>query len=82
MAFGHNYYDYILEVYDYVHQILPLSKDRDDNYIAGHSMGGYGTIKFALNEGDRFSKACPLSAVFGLLLPVEKSRTNQYLIID
>jgi putative tributyrin esterase len=64
MAFGHNYYDYILEVYDYVHQILPLSKDRDDNYIAGHSMGGYGTIKFALNEGDRFSKACPLSAVF------------------
>jgi putative tributyrin esterase len=64
MAFGHNYYDYILEVYDYVHQILPLSKDRDDNYIAGHSMGGYGTIKFALNEGDRFCKACPLSAVF------------------
>ncbi|MBF7020308.1 esterase family protein [Staphylococcus sp. 18_1_E_LY] len=73
MAFGHNYYDYILEVYDYVHQILPLSKDRDDNYIAGHSMGGYGTIKFALNEGDRFSKACPLSAVFDV---------NQLLNID
>lgn len=73
MAFGHNYYDYILEVYDYVHQILPLSKDRDDNYIAGHSMGGYGTIKFALNEGDRFSKACPLSAVFdvNLLLNID-----------
>lgn len=26
MAFGHSYYDYILEVYNYVHQILPLSK--------------------------------------------------------
>ena len=44
MAYGHSYYDYILEVYDYVHQIFPLSKKRDDNFIAGHSMGGYGTI--------------------------------------
>ncbi|MDU2778559.1 MAG: alpha/beta hydrolase-fold protein, partial [Staphylococcus epidermidis] len=48
MAYGHSYYDYILEVYDYVHQILPLSKKREDNFIAGHSMGGYGAIKFAL----------------------------------
>lgn len=31
MAYGHSYYDYILEVYDYVHQILPLSKKREDN---------------------------------------------------
>ena len=29
MAYGHSYYDYILEVYDYVHQILPLSKKRE-----------------------------------------------------
>ena len=27
-AYGHSYYDYILEVYDYVHQIFPLSKKR------------------------------------------------------
>lgn len=57
MAYGHSYYDYILEVYDYVHQIFPLSKKRDDNFIAGHSMGGYGTIKFALTQGDKFAKA-------------------------
>ncbi|PTH53628.1 tributyrin esterase [Staphylococcus arlettae] len=64
MAAGHKYYDYILEVHDYVHQILPLSKRREDNFIAGHSMGGYGTIKFALTQGERFAKATPLSAVF------------------
>ncbi|ATH59315.1 MULTISPECIES: alpha/beta hydrolase [Staphylococcus] len=64
MVFGHKYYDYILEVFDYVHQILPLSHKREDNFIAGHSMGGYGTIKYALAEGHRFAKACPLSAVF------------------
>lgn len=27
-------------------------------------MGGYGTIKFALTQGDKFAKAVPLSAVF------------------
>ncbi len=64
MAYGHSYYDYILEVYDYVHQIFPLSKKRDKRFIAGHSMGGYGTIKFALTQGDKFAKAVPLSAVF------------------
>ena len=64
MAFGHSYYDYILEVYNYVHQILPLSRKREDNFIAGHSMGGYGTIKFALTQSQLFSKAAPLSAAF------------------
>ena len=29
MVYGHSYYDYILEVHDYVHQILPLSKKRE-----------------------------------------------------
>ena len=64
MVYGHKYYDYILEVLDYAHQILPLSTSKEDNFIAGHSMGGYGTIKYALLEGHRFAKACPLSAAF------------------
>ena len=38
MAFGHSYYDYILEIYNYAHQVLPVSK-KEDNFIAGHSMG-------------------------------------------
>lgn len=62
MAHGHSYYDYILEVHDYARQILPLSKKREDNFIAGHSMGGYGTIKAAFTEGDRFQKACFMSS--------------------
>ena len=64
MKFGHKYFDYVLEVLDYAHQILPLSQKREDNFIAGHSMGGYGTIKYALTQGHRFAKACPLSSVF------------------
>ena len=38
--------------------------EKEDNFIAGHSMGGYGTIKFALTQSDKFAKAAPLSAVF------------------
>ena len=64
MTYGHSYYDYILEVYHYVHQILPLSQKREDNFIAGHSMGGYGTMKYALTQSQLFSKAAPMSAVF------------------
>ncbi|PHK48923.1 alpha/beta hydrolase [Staphylococcus edaphicus] len=64
MVYGHDYFDYVLEVFDYAHQILPLSSNREDNFIAGHSMGGYGTIKYALIEGHRFAKASPLSAAF------------------
>ena len=66
MVYGHSYYDYILEVHDYVHQILPLSKKREDNFIAGHSMGGYGTSKYALTQSQRFSKAAMLSAAFNV----------------
>ena len=36
MVYGHSYYDYILEIYEYVHQILQLSRKREDNFIAGH----------------------------------------------
>ncbi|WP_411841910.1 alpha/beta hydrolase [Salinicoccus sp. HZC-1] len=62
MVFGHSYYDYVLEVHDYARQILPLSKKREDNFVAGHSMGGYGTIKMAFTQGDRFAKACFMSS--------------------
>ena len=40
MTYGHSYYDHILEVYHYAHKLLPLSPKREDNFIAGHSMGG------------------------------------------
>ncbi|GGG94328.1 esterase family protein [Staphylococcus pragensis] len=68
MAYGHSYYDYVMEVYDYVHQIFPLSKDRADNFIAGHSMGGFGTTKFAFTQSERFAKAGILSAPFDVTM--------------
>lgn len=63
MTHGQKFYDYIFEVHDYAHQILPLSREREDNFVAGHSMGGYGTLKMAFTAGERFGKACSMSAV-------------------
>ncbi|WP_392449883.1 alpha/beta hydrolase [Staphylococcus massiliensis] len=62
MAHGHHYYDYVLEVYQYAKQILPLSKAREDSFIAGHSMGGYGALNYAMTRGDLFEKAIIMSA--------------------
>lgn len=38
-----------------------ISKRREDTYIAGNSMGGYGAFKIALSNPGRFTKAASLS---------------------
>ncbi len=41
--------------------MLPLSPDRRDNFVAGLSMGGYGACKLALTYPDRYAAAASLS---------------------
>ena len=41
---------------------LPASSKREDNFIAGLSMGGGGTMKFALNFPEKFAAAAVLSS--------------------
>lgn len=41
--------------------IFPISDKREDTYIMGESMGGYGTFRMALAHPDLYSKAVPLS---------------------
>ena len=44
--YGFKYYTFIAkELPEYLRKILPLSKKREKNYIAGLSMGGYGAFK-------------------------------------
>jgi putative tributyrin esterase len=61
MGFG--MYDYITEeLMPMIYNWFPISDKREDNYIAGLSMGGRGTIKFAVNHPDKFCAAAVLSA--------------------
>lgn len=50
-------------VWDYLHRLYPMmSEDREDNTVAGLSMGGYGAMRYVLKYPDRFGYAGVLSA--------------------
>ncbi len=46
-----------------VHSMFNLSDKREDNFIAGLSMGGYGAYKIALRHPDRYAAAASFSGV-------------------
>ena len=60
---GERYFDYVSdELVHAVRRMLPaLSRRREDTYVAGLSMGGYGALNCALNHPETFSKVASLS---------------------
>ena len=64
MKYGEKYYTYISkELPALMNEFFHVSDKREDNYIAGLSMGGYGALKIALKNPDRFCAAAGLSSV-------------------
>lgn len=62
MRYGMNYYDHIAkEIPAVIREFFNVSDKREDNYVAGLSMGGYGALKIGLRECERFCKAAALS---------------------
>ncbi len=61
---AHAYYgEYVgQELLDITRNIFPLSRRREDTYIAGFSMGGYGAIRNGLKYCNNFSKIGMISA--------------------
>ena len=60
---GFSMFDYLTEeLMPLIYGWLPVSDKREDNFIAGLSMGGRGTIKYAVNHPDKFAAAAVLSA--------------------
>lgn len=61
---GFQMYDYIFEeLMPLVYGWFPASDKREDNFVAGLSMGGRGTCVLAFNHPEKFAGACILSAV-------------------
>lgn len=59
---GFNYWTFISEELPCVaRSLFPLSDRREDNFVAGLSMGGYGAFKMALAHPERFAYAASLS---------------------
>jgi S-formylglutathione hydrolase FrmB len=62
MAQGNRYWTYISqELPSLARSFFPLSARREDNFVAGLSMGGYGAFKLALSHPTRYAAAASLS---------------------
>ena len=67
MRYGRDYWAYISEELPaLMAAMLPLSTKREDTFVAGYSMGGYGAYKCALLHPERFACAAALSGAFDL----------------
>ena len=67
MRHGPAYWTYISqELPELVTSFFPVSRKREDTFVAGLSMGGYGALKLALTYPDRFAAAASLSGVLDL----------------
>ena len=62
-AHGNRYWTFLSEeLPELVHHFFRLSRRREDTFVAGLSMGGYGALKWALREPERFAAAASMSA--------------------
>jgi len=67
MLYGGAYETFVAqELPAIVRAFFPLSDARQDNYIAGLSMGGYGAFKFALNYPENYCAAASLSGALDM----------------
>ena len=59
---GENYASFAgREIVDFTRRLLPLSGRREDTYIAGISMGGYGALRLGCLYRETFSRVAALS---------------------
>lgn len=65
--YGQRFFDFVAdELPAYLGSLLPLSRRREDTFVCGNSMGGYGAFKLALTYPDRFARAAALSGVLDI----------------
>ena len=68
MEKGLDYFTYVAdELPQIIESLFPLSRKREDRYIAGLSMGGYGAFKIASKRPHKFSKAISLSGSMNII---------------
>lgn len=67
MASGPRYWTFLTEELPrLMRQFFPLSADREDNFVAGLSMGGYGALRVGLARPESFAAAASMSGALDL----------------
>lgn len=54
------------ELIDFAESVFPLSRCREDRFVTGLSMGGYGAFRLALLHPENYAAAAALSGAFDL----------------
>lgn len=70
------------ELVEVTRELLPLSRRREDTFIGGISMGGYGALINGLRYRETFSKIGMLSPALGLYPEDGKGRLNSPLRVS
>jgi S-formylglutathione hydrolase FrmB len=66
-AYGMRFWDFLSEDLPLaVERFFRVSTERADTFVAGLSMGGYGAMKWALRQPERFAAAATLSGALDL----------------
>ncbi|WP_433791232.1 alpha/beta hydrolase [Actinoplanes sp. CA-252034] len=74
-TYGMRFWDFLsAELPERVGQFFRVSARRQDTFVAGLSMGGYGALKWALREPERFAAAASLSGALDLAYIQEHDR--------
>ena len=55
------------ELPEYLRKIFPLSYEREDNFVAGFSMGGYGAFKWAMQQPEMFAACGTFAGPIGII---------------
>jgi len=64
MVFGGSYFTYVTEeLPEFCSRIFHLDNAPEKTYVAGISMGGYGTLKCIMNYPERYAAAAAISSV-------------------
>lgn len=81
MLHGYRYWDFVSrELIEKARAFFPLSRAREDNFVAGLSMGGHGAFKLALSLPDTFAAGASLSGVADVT-EFRQTRAQDYELI-
>jgi len=78
MKHGLDYFTYVADELPAVaRSFFPLSDRREDTYVAGLSMGGYGAVKVGLRRPESFSRIGAFSGSVDILYWMDLCRKNK-----
>ena len=77
MAYGDAWYTFLTgELQERLHQIFRIPTEREKNFIAGLSMGGYGAMMIGMRNPDRYAGIASFSGAVDQAMMMDGIRNN------